>query len=196
MKTLRESLLDDQEEVMNQMDKGAIVAEYNLWLRRNATQRNLKITEKDVEFIDGMPVVEHPSSMIDIRELPPCKVVLKRIDDIHASIGNNKMSTKVGVTMVQQMQILREIIEQSNGYEITEFRLDNRYGNEKSIDSSVLTALGPIDIKHAVMWVGESTVKLPYIWRCKNLDIYCEGHGDVYMNGIPAGMTKLNIIRK
>lgn len=193
---LHESILDNPDNIMDQMDKGAIVLAYNEWLRRNATARNLKITTKDVQIIDGEVVITHPSLMLDIRELPPYRVVLKSTDRLHASVGTNRHSAKAGVTLRQQIEALRKIIEDSNGFEIDEFRLDNRVCGESKIEGSVLSCIAPIEIKHAVMHIGENTLILPYIYRCKNLELQVEGHGDVYMNGIPAGVSKLTISRK
>lgn len=193
---LKEGILDDQDEVMDQMDKGAVVIEYNAWLRRNATARNLKITTNDVQIVDGEVIVTHPSTMFDIRELPPYKVVLKSTDKLHASVGTSRHSDKAGVTLRQQMEALKQVIEDSNGFEIDEFRLDNRVCGESRLDGSVLSCIAPIEIKHAVMYMGENTLTLPYIYRCKNLEIQVEGHGDVYMNGIPAGVSRLTISRK
>lgn len=198
MKTLtdsiREGILDDPDDIMDQMDIGGVVLTYNEWLKRNSTARNLKITTKDVQIIDGEVVIIHPSPIFDIRELPPYRVILKPTDKLHASIGTNRHSAKAGVTLRQQMETLCKVIEDSNGFEIDEFRLDNRVCGESKIEDNVLKT--PFEIKHAVMYIGEGTLILPYIYRCKNLEIQLESRGYVYMTGIPEGVSKLTISRK
>lgn len=194
MKSLKESILGDPEQIMNNGTIDAIVAEYNSWLHNNCQIRNAKITAKNVIKKGDKYVVENPFT-ITIRELPPCDTIVPQdhIDSIHASIGINKRAARAGVTLKDQIKCLKKIIEDSGGWRMTKFVLDNDSNGitDKTID---ISDISHIETEEAVLKIGNCDFDMPYIWNAKSVDIMTRG-GNVHMMMMPANVKSLKITR-